>query len=60
MSAITDHTATTPRGSGRVPRKRPNTKVAAATLAAAIASIAFILVAKLAPSAFSDAELATL
>jgi len=29
-------------------------------LAAAIASIAFILVGKLAPSAFSDAELATL
>ena len=60
MSATTDDTTRAPRAPGKVTRRRPNTKVAAATLAAAIASIAFILVGKLAPSAFSDAELATL
>lgn len=56
---------TTPRRSRRPaapnqPSSKPTSKVAAATLAAAIASIVFIVLAKVWPTLFTDAELATL
>ena len=59
MSADTQP-LTTSRPSGKVPRRRPTSKLTAATLAAAIASIAFILLGKFAPSAFTDTQLAAL
>jgi len=48
------------RPSGKAPRRRPTSKVSAATLAAAIASSAFFLLGKFAPSAFTDSQLAAL
>ena len=59
MSANTKP-VTAPRPSGEAPRRLPTSKVTAATLAAAIASIAFILLGKFAPSAFTDTQLAAL
>jgi hypothetical protein len=59
MSADTQP-VTASRPSGKERRRRPTSKVTTATLAAAIASIAFILLGKFAPSAFTDTQLATL